>query len=144
MAKIYIAIVLVGLSFFGGWKVNAWNNDSKMLELEKARAAAEHALETQRNEAMKANAAYDVLLTQKNKVITHEVIKYKSSDCYVEPEWVRIHDCSVQGADTTCQPNDTPAGTFTDGDALETVTGNYFICQREINKLKGLQAWLSK
>lgn len=81
------------------------------------------------------------------KTIEKEVIKYvnENPDTYtLDDEWGRLHDDAA--TNTISESSGTGDGTSreapTAAEALQTVTENYAICNRNTDKLNTLQEWI--
>lgn len=142
--KAAILFAIAATSFAAGWKVHQWKTDSELLELQQNVARSKAELEKKQNEVEVANIENQRLIEQGVRVVTKEVVLYRNSDCSVQPDWVRIHNCAVRGTESTCEPDAATAETFTDGEALAAVTQNYGICLSELNRFAGLQSWIKQ
>ena len=90
-----------------------------------------------------------VKVVGETKVVTNtiekEVTKYAETNAglCLDPEWRRLHDSAalntVPGA---AKSTDGTSGAPTAAEALETVTQNYGIANRAIDKLNALQEWV--
>jgi len=65
------------------------------------------------------------------------------SKCELSNGWVSLHDSAASGSepDSAGVIDATPSG-IKDNQALETVTSNYSICERNAEQLKSLQEWV--
>lgn len=79
---------------------------------------------------------------EKEYVYRDKIINVPSK-CELSSGWVHLHDASATGgdADPSRVSDETPSG-VRDTEALDTVVGNYSICQQNAEQLKALQKWV--
>ena len=82
------------------------------------------------------------------EIVEKEVIKYvEAHDDSIEldGDWARLHDIAAAGVSDTSNGTDgTSREAPTAAEALQTVTENYAICNRNTDKLNALQDWVRK
>lgn len=161
--KIRVIIGLTLLLIGGGllWKLDslATQRDSAREDAERWERSADalsKVLQQEREEALMAEGVMDRYrkriadLQERETVVIKEVIEYVSdpsiSVCDISPIWVRIYNTSggaMSEAPTSVAGTDgSPGGVYTDKSILETVTKNNSNCEREKEKLRGLQEFI--
>ena len=143
MSQIYLIAIAAAVAFLGGWNVSSWKHDSEILDIQSKIESQKKKIDEQQAMVEALNVEKANIQKQKQKVITREVVRYRAS-ADMDPEWVRVHDCSALSADqsASCRPNGTPTPSISDRDALLAITQNYEICQESMLKYEALQDWV--
>ena len=151
-----LAALIAGFGAGYSWRDNSAATQVAALELAYIKALNNSVAETLAQQekwqlAEKANgqifADLKKLRSEKNRVVTKEVIKYVQSDNFKHSlnfDWVRIHDAAAKNdsVQNTAAPfNDSPSG-VTDDQALIVITDNYQTCQDIRAQLTELQGWI--
>ena len=76
--------------------------------------------------------------------IQKEVTRYVETAprLVLDADWVRLHDRAARAVPEATGDADGAAGETTAAQAIQTVTENYGACQRNYDKLIGLQEWV--
>lgn len=140
---------------FLGWKTNGWRLESAINGAKATQVTStvthERKATASAHKADAAPAAAQQAQQQQVRVITKEIIRYVQTPAAAQPmpaEWVQIHDAAATGmpADPTAsglssaQASEAAAPVAL-GEALGGIASNYDICNQEMNRLAGWQAW---
>jgi hypothetical protein len=147
--QLAIAAVLMALSATAGWKITAnhYQNRLAQIELERVTALAEaekmnRQLETAGEDLSRMTLERDAARLDEIQIVEKEVfvnvVEYRyrpaprpiNGTCYIDGDWMRIHNASSTGVPKTTPSAAEPDKTATYADTLDVVTTNYATCHK--------------
>jgi hypothetical protein len=142
----YVVAAIVFLGMLVGAHEVGYHRASKVGKAELAQIKSELEAKVAQAEAKAATVSAREVIKYRDRVVriretapevAHEIQVIRNSPCVLPPEWVRLHDFSV---------NDSRASGGTDetascADALEVVRENYLRSRENAAQLEALQAW---
>ena len=158
--KILILLGFIAVTSLSTWQIASWKYGEEISDMRKDRAKAAleqvklnreiEMLQISYNGAVSERNAYKARKTEvKILTITKEVIKYVKSPepkCDLTSNWVHIHDGAIssdrvsEDASTSSGVDD-PSREVGDDVALAVITANYGKCNKNSDRLEGLQDW---
>ena len=114
LIEVCVALVLLALSFGGGWLIKGWKDDAAQLKTTQAEARA-YAARIERFDTQAQNTLTQLIdAGQKTEVIrervTREVTKYADRPCF-DPDLVRVLNDAAAGSNPDRAAGEVPAST---------------------------------
>jgi hypothetical protein len=145
--QIAAVVFLVTAAFSGGYI-----KGSARAEAEIARAAGEAQAQIAELQTHQATTNTQIVTKYVDRVRTVLVEKNQNaqlianlptSNIKLANRWVYLHDVAATGGNAdTSRAVDAATSTFTDNDALRTVSDNYSACHQNTQQLEALQQWI--
>lgn len=118
-------------------KIAAYEAEAKLLQAKLDASLSEVKVEVLTKYVDRIKTIKEKEYVYRDKIIT------VPSKCELSTGWVSLHDASASGGDAESSgtTDGTPSG-IKDTEALDTVIGNYSICQQNAEQLNALQEWV--
>jgi len=141
-----ILATLVGGSMWYGYnkaenkyiaKIATYKTEAELLQTKLDAALADVKVEVVTEYVDRVQTIKEKEYVYRDKIVT------VPSKCELSDGWVYLHDSSATGNDADpARVADEAASGIKDTQALDTVIGNYSVCQQNAEQLKSLQKWL--